>query len=311
MPAGQAFAPAAAHASGVPAGAKQPCPCPPAPAPGNGTSNKDFTDVAKAEAMEKVQDTSKDAQEDSKYAIEQAGRQNLRGVQDTNAEAIATAKSGMQAHTHMTADGIVSGLRNSSAEGQEDLNYDAQQAKTYTKARLESATRKVMAKYIQDAKVKLADLTQDMKKSSTEMNAELHNTIAVSSNAERMIDKLAVDAEGHANYSSLLWANTQAHVKEAQIDANKTEDQVRITALGTKFSTQAVEHASETSRNAFDMATQANLTGNAIMKKVMNTKAGIEDVTMEVYDALQKASKANIDAHQAEAVATKLNRDAP
>jgi len=110
-----------------------------------------------------------------------------------------------------------------------------------------------------------------------------------------------------ANYSAVLWADTQAEVKQGQIAANVTEDQTRTSAIATKYSTQAVEKAKQMARKSFDMATQADLDGKVIFKRTMKTSAGIIDATMEINDALKKASKANIDAHQAEMVASKLN----
>jgi len=76
--------------------------------------------------------------------------------------------------------------------------------------------------------------------------------------------------------------------------------------IGTKYATQAVEHAQKESKKAHDMATESNLTARFIIKKVMKTKQGIADVTTEVAEALIKAENAHIEAQAAEFQAGKL-----
>lgn len=307
----QVSAPVAADTSSSPAGVKSPCPCPPAPATqGNASANQDLVDVAKDETVSSIKDKSEDAQKDAEYSIASAGRRNLRDIQKSRDESIQDAGSDLAVHSDLTGQYIISGMRNETAVGKNQLDYAALKTRQDTSEHLDAAARKTMAYYIHMAKIQLEPLKEKMKKNGDEMTRELQNTITVSSNAERVVDKLADDAEVKANYSRVLWARTQAEVMSARIDANNTEDQVQTSALGTKYSTQAVQKATQMSRKAFDMATQANTTGNMIIRKVMKTKSGILDVTLEVNDALSKASKANIDAHQAEMVASKLNKDA-
>jgi hypothetical protein len=260
--------------------------------------------------VEGVKDESAAALKDSEHAIGNAGRKNLRSVQDANNEAVKEAGDKLAQQTDIYEQTIVAGVRNETAMGKNQMNYDALKTRQDTSEHLDAAGRKTTAYYIHMAKIGLEPLKEKMQESGEQMTAELHNTIVVSENVERVVDKVAAEAWVHANYSARLWATTQRSVRAAQIAANVSEDQVRISAMGTKFSTQAVSKAKEMARKAFDLATEANLTGNMIIKKVMKTKSGIVDVTAEVNDALKKASTANIDAHQADLVATKLNRDA-
>lgn len=253
---------------------------------------------------------SAEAKQDTEYAIQHAGRQNLRGVQKSSDRAISDAGSVLKAHSDLTADDIIYEMRNSSAAGQSELDSEAMQARAQMMQHVDSKSRQTTAVYIGIAQRQLGDLKEKMAKSGKEMTQELRNTITVGTHAERIIDKIALDAEVKANASKVMWSNTQKEVKTAQIDANNTEDAIRTSAIGTKFSSQAVEHAMQQSRKAYEMATQANLTGNMIIRDVMKRKAGIDDVTVEVLDALTKASKANIDAHQADMMATKMNKDA-
>lgn len=292
---------------------KSPCPpCPePAPVPGNtSVQNQDLVDVARDEAVETVEDTSENAKHDTQYSIEQAGRNNLRGVQEANNQAVDQAGASLKAHTDAVGDQIVSDVNIAGAMGRQEMDMNAHRTQYATTDHIDKAARQTMAHYINAARTQLADLNKEIQKSGKQSIADMQNAVSVSTEVHTMLEKYVTDAEVKANESSQVWANTQRVVRKAQIEANHTEDSVRTSAIGTKFSTQAVQHAKEESNNAFDMATQANLTGNMIIKKVMATKAGIETVTAEVFDALTKASKANIDAHQADMVATKLNHDA-
>lgn len=270
------------------------------------SANQDLTDVARQDVEDSIKASADDTKKNAEHAIQQTGREQLRGVQSLNNQAIDAAGSSLEANADANLDRILSDVRATSSEGQQQLESESMEARAHMAEHLDAKSRKTMAFYIHVAKRELSDLKAEMEKSGTEMTQEMKNTIAVSTNAERVIDKLATDAEMRANYSKTLWSNTQKEVTQARVAANKTEDAVRISSMGTKLSSQAVEHAMHESRTAYDMATQANLTGNMIIKKVFKTKAGIEDVTREVLDALSKASKANVDAHQADMVATKL-----
>lgn len=259
--------------------------------------------------MDSLHEASADAEQDTTNTIEEAGKKNLRNVQNAQDEALDKASDKLKEDTQEKTKGAVDAIKEEGEESKQQLESEAKEADKYMKDSLNNAASHATSFYITAAKTQMGDLKNKMTKSGRDMIAQLRNTIAVGGNAERTITKMAIKAEVKANYSNELWEKTQMTVLEAQRESNHTEDAVRTSAIGTKFSSQAVSKAKKESTSAYELATEANITGNTIMKKVMSTKAGIVDVTTDVLDALQKAEKANLDAHQADLVATKLYAD--
>lgn len=261
--------------------------------------SKDEQEVAQDQATHAMDKASEQAEEDAQFAIAEAGKNALRGVQGANTasvdgqvDALKAMSEGQEAAMAAELEGKLHAAQGESAAMTAAANLNAK------KGIMDEGDR-ATSKYISDAKEDIKDMVKKIQVAGKEMVVELNKTIDVGKDAQKLTDKMVLKAEDDAHYAVHFMDEPHAEVDKAQKAAQKTEDDVRTGVIGQKFASQATDDSLKKARDAADQAMSAKIGSNFINKKVMKTKAGITDVTAEVSQALIKAENADVEAKAA------------
>jgi len=218
---------------------------------------------------------------------------------------------------HLTASaeaqeaGMKADSQNSMTAAEHDSHVAGEFAKFLTTEGIKQEGAKTSAKYIKDAQDIIRDLVTKIKTAGHEMSKELKTSASVGVQATNVTERYVLKAEDSKTEAETFLDVPLAELHKAQVAANFTEDAVHTESMATKYSTQAVEHATNEAKKAQQQATSANQTSKFIYTKVMKTKAGIADVTGKVEEALVKAENAHMEAQAAEFQAGKLLKSVP
>jgi len=279
--------------------------------PKQASVNEDLKDVAQEEAQANINEASKDAEKDAEATIAAEGRQAQRSVEKAGDEAAEEAADKLKEGAEEQAKNMAEDSKAAMTEAEQDSHVAAEFEKLLTSEGIKQEGARTSAKYIADAQEAVRDLVMDIKKAGKQVNKELKTSASVGGASANQTEKYVLKAQNYTYETQHFMDDTFEQLHKAQNDANFTEDAVRTEALGTKYSTQAVQHANKEAKKAQDMSTHANLTAKFIIAKVMKTKQGIVDVTSEVADALTKAENAHLEAQAAEFQSGKLLKNAP
>lgn len=273
--------------------------------------NGDLKDVAAEEATSSVNDAAEEAEKDAEATIAEEGRKSQRSVEKAGDKAADEAADKLKQEAEGEAKKMEADSNATMTAAEQDSHVAAEFGKMLTSEGISMEGAQASAKYIADAQTAVRDLVKDIKKAGKAVNRELKSSASIGKASTNETEKFVQRAENYTYETHHFMDETLEELHQAQIDANFTEDAVRVEALGTKYTTQAVTSAKEESKKAQDMATHANLTAKFIITKVMKTKQGIVDATSEVDEAITKAENAHLEAQSAEFQAGKLLKNAP
>jgi len=269
---------------------------------------KDEQDIAEQEATEALAAESEKASENAQFAIAAAGKDALRDVQDANAKSLADKKAALQASSEATEAAMAAELERKLSDNLASGKVDADKTKAATGKAVSEAMDETVAHYVANAREAVQKLAVEIQKASAKSEKAMTTSVHNSNNALGVTEDVTMRAEDQAQKAIHFMDVPHAEVKKSQESAQAVTDAVGNAVLATKFTTQASESGITKAQSAGDAATAAKIASEKIVKKVMKTKAGIVDATMEVSEALVKSENSLQEAKAAMFQAEKLSK---